>query len=221
MKFIKNLVLASIVLTALTSNAQLTKKEKSHLYFQEAKKYYKDNDYENALFFIKKIEDLCCITNATLLDLKMKTYFKLDSFNLAKKTLLTYENCFLGTVNDRLTNETLSYFAPIERGIDSLRKIADQEEIDNKNKQVKKIINGFQLDTCPRCLGKGELSLTELYYGNKPWWKKDKCIPCEVCNATGTVYGYAKNDSILNMTEKEFIKLHLEEISNHFKTKNK
>tara|TARA_R110000744_G_scaffold322187_5_gene428226 strand:+ start:1366 stop:2436 length:1071 start_codon:yes stop_codon:yes gene_type:complete len=218
MKILRICLIVLFTLVSFKSNAQITDKEKSNFYFQEAKKRFEEEKYADAIKLIDNIQNSLKITNATVLDLKIRTYVKLDSFRLADEAISTYLQYYLGTVNESLSNETLSFLGQIKIGVDSIKTVEKQKA---KYEQISQIIAEFKSEKCHRCKGKGEYSLTKLHYGWNPWWVKEKKTVCELCNGEGKLLNYPKNDSICDITEKKFVEIYEEDIRKHIENKKK
>lgn len=113
MKKIICLLLPLIMLSHL-SFAQSSKNNQMKAYFYAAQGAYENQQYDDALTAIDKVESLLGNTNAQLSALKVKTYFKKNQFIKAKAEM----DVFFGfTTTEVLTREVSSYLIQIDKGI--------------------------------------------------------------------------------------------------------
>jgi len=167
-----------LILSSELSMAQISNDKKAEIYFKEAKKHYGQKEYQDALFFINKIQSQLRITNATILDLKIKTHYELNQFGLAKKAWSCYVNNYLGTVSESLEDQTLSYLAPIEKGIKDSVEV-EKSIIAQNSKKLKELIESVKLKTCYLGMKRGRCPLTQMYYLRNNLWVKEKISSCE------------------------------------------
>jgi len=113
MKKIICLLLPLIMLSHL-SFAQSSKNNQMKAYFYAAQGAYENQQYDDALTAIDKVESLLGNTNAQLSALKVKTYFKKNQFIKAKAEM----DVFFGfTTTEVLAREVSSYLIQIDKGI--------------------------------------------------------------------------------------------------------
>lgn len=167
MKKLKLLLFVSIQFCFLTSIAQLSDGDRAMLYFTEAEKSFNQNEFNDALKYIKQAESTLGNTNGRLLNLKIKTCYNLGMFYSAEIAFNDFSKNYASSVTEELKQDTYSYFLRIENAANAKREkeIKEANAKKEKEKNLAEAYKHFKYKECPKCDGDRE----EYYY------KKVKC----------------------------------------------
>lgn len=97
--------------------AQLNKNTRAKLYFAEAERHIKKNDYKTAIKYAEKAEQIMGTASPETLGLKVKAYFNEKDYVKAQQALELFINEYQNNASEGLKNETLSYFVRIDEAI--------------------------------------------------------------------------------------------------------
>lgn len=127
----KALLLNLIILfIGVSSYAQMESNQKAKLYFQEAQKWFNQNEYDDAMNYIFKAEQTLGGTNGRILNLKIKTLYNQGKFIEAEDALMLFSGAYENSVTEELKNDTYSYFVRIDKASSAIKeKLAEEERI--------------------------------------------------------------------------------------------
>lgn len=151
---IKKLLLFSVFTLFINvgSYAQMDTNQKAKLYFQEAQKWFNQNDYEEALKYIVKAEQTLGGTNGRILNLKIKTLYNQGKFVEAEDALMLFSSAFEDSVTEELKNDTYSYFVRIDKAASVIKeKKAEEERVKEAARLAEeKKLNGARAKALPQ-----------------------------------------------------------------------
>ncbi len=113
--------------------AQLNKNTRAKLYFAEAERHLKKNDYKTAIKYTEKAEQIMGTPSPETLSLKVKVYFNEKKYVKAQQALDLFINEHQSNASEGLKSETLAYFVRIDEAINK-----EQGESSTANKQASK-----------------------------------------------------------------------------------
>jgi formylglycine-generating enzyme required for sulfatase activity len=173
--------LISILAVGTVAYPQTSSNFKVRAYYEEAKKEFIQNEYEDALGYLDKAEKERGSTNGPILSLRIKCLYYSGRFIEAEKAMALFLSDYQDSVSENLAEETLSYFVRIEESAQAqkTKKVADAKALKKKNAQYSRALDKFELRTCSNCKGRGTV------------WKKNK-TPCDNCNSIGSLWNSSR-----------------------------
>jgi len=173
-----SLILVSVL--AYTQDINMDSNQKARLYFTEAEKRFRQNDYKTALEYIKKAENELPETNGRILNLKVKVLYNDGKFNQAQSALAQFVNNYSNTVTPEIKAETESYFLKLERYFEKKQEEEDRKA--NEERQKEESLKHYKYVSCPN---------SSCSYGKVDEHYR---VDCYTCDGSGriTKYDYAK-----------------------------
>lgn len=174
MKTVFKLLIITMLFPFTMVFGQLDSNVKAKLYFQEAQKYFNQNEFDDTITYLKKAEEVLGMTNSRILNLQIKALYNSGKFKDAQAAMNLYVESYVDSSSDDLKEETFGYFVRIEDAVEA--QVIEQDRIAlakaEKEKMLEDAIQEFEWHTCPTCDGEREVS--------------EERRRCSICNVRGS-----------------------------------